>query len=325
MPLRTVFMGPPPFAVPVLRAVTGAHEVAAVYTQPPRVRGRRGGAVLPTAVHAAAHELDLPVRHPLSLKNEGEQAAFAALGADVAVVVAYGLILPQAILDAPRASENGHGCLNGHASLLPRWRGAAPIQRAIMAGDRETGVCIMGMERGLDTGPVALSEAVPITPETTGGALHDRLRDLAARLMVEALDRLEAGTLHFTPQPDEGVTYASKIDKNETRIDWSRPAEEVHRHVMALSPAPGAWCEVPKHAPAGHEPPPAERVRVLETAVAPHVHDVPGLVTRDGTVACGGGGVRIVRMQRAGGKALDERATAQSWRVPERTVLPQPA
>ena len=324
MPLRTVFMGSPPFAVPTLRAVGGHHEVAAVYTQPPRPRGRRGRALAPTAVHAAAEEMGLLVRHPVSLKGADEQAAFTALEADVAVVVAYGLILPQAILDAPKAARDAHGCLNGHASLLPRWRGAAPIQRAIMAGDPETGVCVMGMEAGLDTGSVALSETVPITPETTGGALHDRLADLTARLMVEALARLEAGTLTFTPQPQEGVTYATKIDKAETRIDWSRPAEEVHRHVMALSPAPGAWCEVPLHEPVGHEPPPTERVKVLQTRLRPHVDDVPGHVLPNGTVACakGTGGVHPVRIQRAGGRALDERATAQSWRVPPNTILP---
>lgn len=296
MTLRVVFMGTPDYAVPTLRAVAAGHEVAAVYTQPPRVRGRRGNAVLPTAVHAAAAELGLDVRHPPSLKGEDEGAAFRALGADVAVVVAYGLILPRAVLDAPGAARGRYGCLNGHASLLPRWRGAAPIQRAVMAGDRETGVCIMGMERGLDTGPVALRETVPITPETTAGALHDTLADLSARLMVEALTRLEAGTLLFTPQPAEGVTYADKITKEETRIDWSRPAEEVHAHVMGLSPVPGAWFEHGK------------RIKVLRTELDER-DGPPGLVL-DGAlcVACRGGAVRLVEVQPAGGRAMDAAA-----------------
>ena len=301
MTRRVIFMGTPDYAVPTLRAVADAHDVVAVYSQPPRAAGRRGLKLTPSPVHAEAERRGIAVRTPVSLKGEDEQAAFAALDADVAVVVAYGLILPQPILDAPT-----NGCLNGHASLLPRWRGAAPIQRAIMAGDRETGVCIMGMERGLDTGPVALREAVPIDETTTAGALHDRLADLTARLMVDALARLP--DLLFEPQPDEGVTYAAKISKGETHIDWSRPAAQVHRHVMGLSPFPGAWFE--------H----GDRVKVLETRPETGFGK-PGTVFNGPFVACGEGRVRLVRIQRAGGKPLDEVRTAQSWNVEPGTVL----
>ena len=299
-------MGSPDYAVPTLDAVADAHDVVAAYTQPPRARGRRGNDLVPTAVHGRAEARGIAVRTPVSLKGADEQATFAALRADVAVVVAYGLILPRAILDAPAAARTGYGCLNGHASLLPRWRGAAPIQRAIMAGDSETGVCIMGMEAGLDTGPVALRKAVPIAPDTTAGALHDTLAALTARLMVEALDRLP--DLLFEPQPDEGVTYAAKIEKRETRIDWSRPVAEVHRHAMGLSPVPGAWFE--------HE----GRVKLLETAVA-EGSGRAGTVLGDGAVACGDGAVRVVRMQKAGGKPLDAAQTAQAWDAAPGTVL----
>ncbi len=229
--------------------MAAGHEIACVYTQPPRPAGR-GKKDRPTPVHARAEALGLPVRHPARLKSPEDRAEFAALGADVAVVVAYGLILPQPVLDAPR-----HGCLNIHASLLPRWRGAAPIHRAIMAGDAESGVCIMQMEAGLDTGPVLLREATPIGAEETTAGLHDRLSEMGARLITDALSRL--GTLVPAPQPEDGVTYAAKIDKAEARIDWSRPAEEVDRLIRGLSPFPGAWCEA-----AG------ERVKLLASRLA---------------------------------------------------------
>jgi methionyl-tRNA formyltransferase len=239
--MKIIFMGTPDFSVPVLEAlVTAGHEVLAVYCQPPRPAGR-GKKDRPSPVQRRAEELGLPVRYPVSLKAEQAQADFAALDADVAVVVAYGLILPQVILDAPK-----NGCLNIHASLLPRWRGAAPIHRAIMAGDAETGVCIMQMEAGLDTGPVLLREAIAIDDEETTGALHDRLSPLGARLVVDALAVLPELVPELVPevQPETGVTYASKIDKAEARVDWAKPAVDVDRLVRGLSPFPGAWCDV---------------------------------------------------------------------------------
>ncbi|RXV58496.1 methionyl-tRNA formyltransferase [Roseovarius sp. A46] len=285
--MRVIFMGTPGFSVPVLDALVAAgHEVAAVYCQPPRPAGR-GKKARPSPVQARADALGLPVRHPASLKGANEQAEFAALGADVAVVVAYGLILPQEVLDAPRA-----GCLNIHASLLPRWRGAAPIQRAIMAGDAETGVCIMRMEAGLDTGPVLLRERLAIGSQETAGGLHDRLSALGARLIVEALGRLDG--LEPEPQPEDGITYAAKIDKAEARVDWSRPAEEVDRLIRGLSPFPGAWCM------AGDE-----RVKLLGSCLA-EGQGAPGEVLDDAaTVACGRGAVRLLRLQRAGRAAQD--------------------
>ncbi|WP_397544197.1 methionyl-tRNA formyltransferase [Roseovarius salis] len=280
--MRVIFMGTPGFSVPVLEALVEAgHEVAAVYCQPPRPAGR-GKTERPSPVQVRAEEMGLPVRHPGSLSGAPEQAALAALGADVAVVVAYGMILPQAVLDMP-----AHGCLNVHASLLPRWRGAAPIQRAIMAGDRETGVCIMKMEAGLDTGPVLLREATPIGPEDTAGDLHDRLSAMGAHLVIKALDGLE--TLTPEPQPETGVTYAAKIDKAEARVDWTRPAGEVDGKIRGLSPFPGAWIEV-----AG------QRVKLLASRLAEGCGP-PGEVLDDAlTVACGRGAVQILRLQRAG-------------------------
>ncbi len=282
--MRVVFMGTPDFAVPALDALTGAgHEIVAVYCQPPRPAGR-GKKDRPTPVHARAEELGLEVRHPKSLKGEAEQAAFAALGAEVAVVVAYGLILPQAVLDAP-----ARGCLNIHASLLPRWRGAAPIHRAIMAGDRETGVCIMQMEAGLDTGPVLLREALKIGPEDTTGDLTPRLSTLGARLITEALDRLDSLTPE--PQPAEG-TYARKIDKAEARVDWTRPAEEVDRLIRGLSPFPGAWTEVS-----------GERIKLLRSRLADGTGK-PGHVLHGFTVACGTGAVEVTEAQREGKRPM---------------------
>lgn len=291
MPLRIVFMGTPDFAVATLRALAEAgHDIAAVYTQPPRPAGRRGLELTPSPVQREAVRLGLAVRSPVSLKGEAEQAAFRALRADVAVVVAYGLLLPKAILEGTRL-----GCYNGHASLLPRWRGAAPIQRAVMAGDAETGMMIMKMDAGLDTGPVALAERVPISASTTAGELHDRLMEVGARLMVEAMARLEAGDLPLVAQAQEGVTYARKIDKAETRIDWIRPATEVCATIRGLSPYPGAWCEVDI---AGRP----ERLKVLRCVVGEGA-GAPGTVLDDDlTVACGAGAVRLLEVQRAGGR-----------------------
>ena len=296
MPLRVIFMGTPEFSVPVLRAIAEAgHEIAAVYTQPPRAAGRRGLKLTPSPVQREAERLDVAVRTPISLKSEAEQAAFRALQADVAVVVAYGLLLPKAILEAPRL-----GCINGHASLLPRWRGAAPIQRAIMAGDTETGMMVMHMEEGLDTGPVALVEKCAIGPDMTAGDLHDRLMNIGATLMVEALSRLETNTLASTLQATDGVTYARKIDKSETRVDWTRPAGEVHNHIRGLSPFPGAWCE----ADIGGR---AERLKLLrstlsEGTLSEGMGESGGILDDRLTVACGTGAVRLVEVQRAGGR-----------------------
>ncbi|MDD9717313.1 methionyl-tRNA formyltransferase [Dinoroseobacter sp. PD6] len=297
--MRLVFMGTPAFSVPVLDALVAAgHEVAAVYCQPPRPAGR-GKKPRPSPVQARAEALGLPVRHPVSLKGDEAQADFAALGAEIAVVVAYGLILPQAVLDAPE-----HGCWNIHASLLPRWRGAAPIHRAILAGDAETGVCIMQMEAGLDTGPVLLREAVAIGAEETTGGLHDRLSALGARLIVEALAR--RAELVPEPQPEVGVTYAAKIDKAEARVDWTRPAVEVDRLIRGLSPVPGAWCEI-----AG------ERVKLLGSRLA-EGSGAAGQVLEGFTVACGAGAVEITRAQRAGRKAADAAEILRGMTLPAR-------
>ncbi|MER9404774.1 methionyl-tRNA formyltransferase [Mesorhizobium caraganae] len=303
MPLRVIFMGTPEFSVPVLRAIAEAgHEIAAVYTQPPRAAGRRGLELTPSPVQREAERLGIDVRTPISLKGETEQAAFRALQADVAVAVAYGLLLPKAILEAPRL-----GCINGHASLLPRWRGAAPIQRAIMAGDTETGMMVMHMEEGLDTGPVALVEKCAIGPDMTAGDLHDRLMHIAATLMVEALSRIETETLAFTLQAVDGVTYARKIDKSETRVDWTRPAVEVHNHLRGLSPFPGAWSEIE----IGGR---TERLKLLRSTLvdgqsltedwspSEDLGESGGILDDRLTVACGTGAIRLVEVQRAGGR-----------------------
>jgi methionyl-tRNA formyltransferase len=280
--MRLIFMGTPDFSVPALDALVAAgHEIAGVYTRAPQPAGR-GQQPRPSPVQARAERLGLPVRTPAGFRDAGERAAFAALGAELAVVVAYGLILPQAVLSAP-----ARGCLNIHASLLPRWRGAAPIQRALMAGDRETGVSIMQMEAGLDTGPVLMREAIPIGPQDTAGTLHDALKTLGARLVVEAIAGLD--DLVAAPQPEAGVSYAKKIDKAEARVDWTRPAAEVDRLVRGLSPYPGAWAEIG-----------GERVKLLLSAVAEGA-GAPGTVLDDRlTVACGQGAVRLLRLQRAG-------------------------
>ncbi len=282
-------MGTPEFSVPVLEEIIGqGHEVAAVYTRAPKPAGRRGLEMLPSPVHAAAERLGLRVLTPKSLKSEDEAAIFAGFQADVAVVVAYGLILPKAILAVPPL-----GCLNLHASLLPRWRGAAPIQRAIMAGDSETEIMVMRMEEGLDTGPVALVEKVAIDPETTAGELHDRLSRLGADLMARALAALGRGSLVFTPQATQGVTYAHKIDKAEARIDWTKPAHELHDLVRGLSPFPGAFFE----ADLGKG---LERIKVLRSQVIDG-SGVPGTVIDDALgIACGEGVLRLLIVQRAG-------------------------
>lgn len=287
--MRIVFMGTPDFAVPTLAEIVGrGHEVVAAYTRAPAAGGRRGLDLVPSPVHRAAERFGIPVLHPKTLRTGEAAETFRAHEADLAVVVAYGMILPPAILDAPRL-----GCVNLHASLLPRWRGAAPIQRAILAGDAETGVAVMRMEEGLDTGPVGLVERVAIGPDMTAGELHDRLMLVGADLMGRALAALEREALAFTPQPADGVTYAAKIDKAESRIDWSRPAKAVHDHVRGLSPFPGAWFELD-----------GARVKVLRSTLAAG-HGTAGEVLDDAlTVACNDGAVRLVEVQKAGGRAL---------------------
>ncbi|WP_298858358.1 methionyl-tRNA formyltransferase [uncultured Sulfitobacter sp.] len=285
--MRIVFMGTPEFSVSVLDALVEAgHEIAAVYSQPPRPAGR-GKKDRPSPVHARAEALGLEVRTPVSLKTAEAQADFAALEADVAVVVAYGLILPQTILDAPE-----RGCLNIHASLLPRWRGAAPIHRAIMAGDAQTGVCIMQMEAGLDTGPVLLRDALDIGAEETTAQLHDRLAIMGAGLIVEALERLD--DLVAEVQPEEGVIYAEKIDKAEARIDWTRPADEVDRLIRGLSPFPGAWFEMD-----------GVRVKVLESRLVEGAGPAGEVIDEALHIACGEGAVALTRLQKAGKGAQD--------------------
>ena len=294
MSLRIVFMGTPDFAVPTLVEVVGrGHEVAAVYTRAPKPAGRRGMDLTPTPVERQARALDLPVLTPASLRTADAEAVMRAHGADAAVVVAYGLILPKPILDAFPL-----GPFNLHASLLPRWRGAAPINRAVMAGDAETGVMVMRMEEGLDTGPVAMAERLRIGDDDTAGDLHDRLARLGADLMVRALGALERGTLTLTPQPEAGVTYARKIEKDEARIAWTRPWREVHDHIRGLSPFPGAWFEL-----AG------ARIKVLRTTKGEGAgaggEAEPGTVLDDKlTVACADGAVRILELQRAGRQAM---------------------
>ncbi len=292
MGLRVVFMGTPEFSAATLKALAQAgHEIVAAYSQPPRPAGRRGLELKKSPVHELAEELGIDVRTPVSLKNEAEQDAFRALDADVAVVVAYGLLLPQAILDGTRL-----GAFNGHASLLPRWRGAAPIQRAIMAGDAETGMMIMKMDLGLDTGPVALTHKIAIGNGMTAGELHDSLRDVGADLMVAAMARLEAGNLETSAQKGE-ATYAAKISKDETRIDWSKPAREVHDRIRGLSPFPGAWCEMT----IGDK---VERLKLLRSTIGDG-SGVPGMIIDDAlTISCGEGAVRLVEVQRAGGKPM---------------------
>jgi methionyl-tRNA formyltransferase len=300
--MRVVFMGTPDFAVPALVALVEAgHEVIAAYSQPPRKAGR-GKQLQPSPVQRAAEARGIPVRHPVSLKGADEQADFAALDADIAVVAAYGLILPRAVLDAPR-----HGCLNVHASLLPRWRGAAPIQRAVLAGDAETGVCIMRMEAGLDTGAVLLEGRTPIARKTAG-QLTDELAALGGRLMIAVLGDLAAHP--ETPQPDEGVTYASKIDKAESRLDFAQDAAQVERQIRAFAPVPGAFFELD-----------GERFRVLAAEVV-ELEGEPGVTHDDRlTVGCGVGAIRPTLIQRAGRPVMETDAFLRGTAVPAGTRL----
>jgi methionyl-tRNA formyltransferase len=304
--LRLVFMGTPEFAVPALAEIVGGgHDVVAVYTRAPQPAGR-GMALNPSPVAREAERFGLPVVTPKSLKGGDAAAAMRAHGADAAVVVAYGLILPKSILDVFPL-----GCSNLHASLLPRWRGAAPIHRAVMAGDRETGVMAMKMDEGLDTGAIATSQRTPIGPDMTTGDLHDELKLLGAKLMLVALGALERGSLTLTPQAAEGVTYANKIDKNETRVDWTKPWNEVHNHCRGLSPFPGAWCELPG----------AGRVKILRTTKASG-EGSPGEVLDDKlTIACGRGAVRLVELQRAGGKPMAAEEFLRGMPVMRASVL----
>ena len=297
--MKIIFMGTPDFSVPVLEALAQQHEIVAVYCQPPRPAGR-GKADRASPVQARAEALGLPVRHPISLRDPAAQAEFAGFGADIAVVVAYGLILPQVVLDAPRL-----GCLNIHASLLPRWRGAAPIHRAIMAGDAETGICIMQMEAGLDTGPVLLRQSTPIAQAETTAELHDRLSALGAALICTALAALP---LPAVVQSEQGVTYAAKIDKSEARIDWSRPAIEVDRQIRGLSPFPGAWCEV-----AG------ERVKLLRSVLSDGQAEA-GQVLSGFTIACGEGAVQITLAQREGKRPMAAAEVLKGLRLPPRLI-----
>jgi methionyl-tRNA formyltransferase len=289
MPLRLIFMGTPDFAVPSLQALHAAGlEVVAVYTREAKP-AKRGMALQITPVAREAEKFGLLVLTPKTLKTEEALAAFRAHKADAAVVVAYGMILPKAILDAPRL-----GCFNVHASLLPRWRGAAPINRAIMAGDTESGVTIMQMDEGLDTGAMAMREALLITPDMTAGDLHDALATLGAALMPRALAAAERGSLTLTPQPQEGVTYAAKISKDETRIDWTKPAREVHNHLRGLSPFPGAWFELD-----------GVRIKALRSTLAAG-SSRPGTALDDNlTIACGDGALRLTQVQRAGKQPMN--------------------
>jgi len=300
-------MGTPAFAATILGALIEAgHRVAAVYTQPPRPGGR-GHRVQPTPVQFLAMEHGLLVRSPATLRSEAEQAAFAALGADVAVVAAYGLILPKRVLTAPRL-----GCLNVHASLLPRWRGAAPIQRALLAGDQETGITIMQMEEGLDTGPILLQEKVPIACGATSASLSTELAVVGGRLILSALDRVAEGRLAATPQPPEGVTYARKLAREEGRLDWRLPSPDLERQVRAFDPWPGAFFEFAE-----------ERIRVHAAIELPGpAGGVPGTVLDNRlTVACGEGVLRLRRLQRAGRAMLDAPAFLRGFPIPPGTRL----
>ncbi len=297
--MKVVFMGTPAFSVPALDALVAAgHDIVGVYTQPPRPAGR-GKKEQPSPVHARAIELGLTVHHPTSLKPDAAQQDFAALGAEIGVVVAYGLILPQAILDAP-----DHGCLNIHASLLPRWRGAAPIHRAVMAGDAETGICIMQMDAGLDTGPVLIRDRLTIAPTETTGDLHDRLSAMGARLIVDALDRPSGLTPQ--PQPDTGITYAAKINKAEARIDWTPTAFEVARHINGLSPYPGAWCPLAD-----------ERLKLLRAVPTDGLGE-PGTHLGGFCIACGTGAVQILDAQRQGKAPMAADKLLRGLTLPDR-------
>ena len=309
--LRLVYMGTADFAVPALRALAESrHDVLAVYTQPARPAGR-GMQPRPTPVERAAVELGLPVRTPVTLKETAQEGALADLGADLAVVAAYGLLLPQAILDIPRL-----GCINLHGSALPRWRGAAPIQRAILAGDEETGITIIQMEAGLDTGPMLDLQTVPITVETTASSLHDTLADLAAEMIVPMVDRLAVEPVTSTPQPEEGATYARKIEKDEGRIDWREPAQAIDRKLRALNPWPGCFTLVDD-----------QRLRVLagEVERGEPANSVAGTLLDDHLrVVCGEGVLRITKLQKAGGKPMDAETFLRGQSLPAGTRFDQP-
>jgi methionyl-tRNA formyltransferase len=298
--LRLAFMGTPDFAVPTLaELIAQGHDIAYVYSQPPRPKGR-GLAADPSPVHKFALDAGLAIRTPVSLKDAAQQELFRALEIDAAIVVAYGLLLPKPILDAPKL-----GCFNLHGSLLPRWRGAAPIQRAIMAGDGETGVMVMRMEEGLDTGPVLMAERMAIGRETYGD-LHDELAHLGADLMVRALSALERGSISETPQPSEGATYAKKILKEEARIHWTKPAHEIDCLIRGLSPVPGAWCEVK-----------GERLKILYAEPA-EGHGTAGTILDDKlTIACGEGTLRLVRLQRAGKSLMTADELLRGFALPK--------
>ena len=306
MPLRLIFMGTPDFSVPTLLELAGqGHHIAAVYTRAAKPGGRRGLELVPSPVEREARRLGLAVHTPASLKSADAQAAFAAHQAGAAIVVAYGLILPKPILDAPSL-----GCFNLHASLLPRWRGAAPVNRAIMAGDTETGVTVMKMDSGLDTGDMAMIERLGIGADMTAGELHDALAHAGAGLMSRAIAALEAGSLRFQPQPADGVTYAAKIDKAETRIDWNKPWQAVHDHIRGLSPFPGAWFELG-----------GGRVKVLRSLEG-EGGGVPGTVLDDSlTIACGEGAIRIVELQKAGGRPMSAAEFLRGTAVSAGTAL----
>jgi methionyl-tRNA formyltransferase len=304
--VRIVFMGTPDFAVPTLvELASRGQEIVAVYTRAPAPAGR-GMGERRSPVHESAAGLGIPVLHPASLKGGQAAEIFRAHDAEVAVVVAYGLLLPKDILHAPR-----HGCLNLHASLLPRWRGAAPIARAIMAGDTETGAMVMHMDEGLDTGPVALAERVAIGPDMTAGELHDQLKRTGADLMARAITALERGSLQFRPQPARGATYAKKIEKGETKIEWSRPAAEVHNHIRGLSPVPGAWFEASG----------GMRVKVLRSARAQGRGEPGEVLDHALTVACGEGAIRLLELQRASAKAMSAEEFLRGAQINAGTVL----
>jgi len=302
MSLRLAFMGTPDFAVPTLaELIAQGHDIAAVYSQPPRPKGR-GMALEPSPVHQFAQKAGLAVRHPVSLKGEAEQAEFAALDLDAAIVVAYGLLLPKPILEAPRL-----GCFNLHASLLPRWRGAAPIQRAVMAGDEDTGVMVMQMEEGLDTGPVLMAERVKIGRKTSG-ELTAELSRLGADLMVRALGALERGAVTPQPQDEEGVTYARKITKDEARIDWSKSAAEIDAHIRGLTPSPGAFTEAK-----------GERLKILSALPVKDRGEPGEVLTDDLTVACGEGALKLLKVQRAGKGVMEARELLKGFPLPPGT------
>ncbi|MBM3633164.1 MAG: methionyl-tRNA formyltransferase [Alphaproteobacteria bacterium] len=308
-PLRLIFMGTPAFSVPTLQTlVDSRHQLIAVYSQPPRPSGR-GHQVRKSAVHQFAEQWEIPIYTPKSLKGEAEQTEFAAHKADLAIVIAYGLILPQKILDAPRL-----GCLNVHASLLPRWRGAAPIHRAIEAGDLETGITIMKMDVGLDTGPMLLKKNISIDAHTTATNLHDALSNMGGPLLLEALEAYAAGTLQPTPQPLEGVTYATKLTREEGQIDWKLSASVWVRKIQAFTPWPGVWFE--------HD---GTRLKILAAESIPEAQGIPGTILDDHlTIACGEGALRLKILQRPGGAPLDAKDFLRGYLLPKGTVLSCP-